>query len=59
MKEYEHRTITSSYIGRIRTKIKEQIISELDELDDLILDLFKEISSSVSKKTLEKFFTPD
>ncbi len=55
LEKYEGKLITGSHIGHIRSKIKKEIELELNELDDLILELFKQISKTISKRSLDAF----
>jgi len=42
--DYEDKIISRHHIGRIRAKIKEKISNKIYEIDDLIIELFKNIS---------------
>ena len=47
--------ITGSHIGRIRSKIKKEIELELNKLDDLIIEIFNQISKTISKRSMDAF----
>jgi len=55
LKKYEEKIITGSHIGRIRSKIKEQIEEDINDLDELVLNIFQQISEKLSEKTLDFF----